>query len=166
MGLSFASSCWTFSTDGLPRICRALFRLLQIPGTVVSLPAGRRAWRERVCSLAKLLLIRVMLALASWLMGVLCKIVEASDSLSSCVQIIGGRSVTPRVHSGLTYTRARGPVVPFQGGWFPNTRGLRPCLSLRRKYRAPPPQRGTGGRRISKVTQAPGSQGPRWHSGR
>ena len=26
----------------------------------------------------------------------------------------------PRVHSQLTYTLARGPVIPFRGGWFPN----------------------------------------------
>ena len=43
--------------------------------------------------------------------------------------IIGGGFVTPRVHSGLTYpgTRARDPLP--RGGWFPNTRGLRPCLT-------------------------------------
>ena len=43
-------------------------------------------------------------------------------------KIVGG-FVTPRVHISqymymyLTCTRTRGPVIPFQGGWFPNARG-------------------------------------------
>ena len=43
-------------------------------------------------------------------------------------EIIGGGFVTPRVHSQLTYP-VRGPVFPFQGGWFPNTRGFSRCLT-------------------------------------
>ena len=40
--------------------------------------------------------------------------------------------VTPRVYTGphgIDLPAYLGPVLPFQDGWFPDSRGLRPCLT-------------------------------------